>query len=516
MILQFPIPYEDELLYSLLARVGIRSGNVSHRAILMDVFGTDNFTANVELQPGISNIISNLPIGSSISANQLIFRNTMYPFFTAFRDKEQAQCIYNSLLDEHGRDLQNAIGLMSSAVKPNTYFQYCSLCNQEILQKSGELYWRRLFQIPGVRICIKHGVWLSESTVSTRGRTKYVFAAPTQDNCSDYHVQMVADKIMLEQYSCIVNKIEQLLNLKYPNRPLDWFYCHYKNQLMRKGYVSEKGRVDHQRVQKDFVDFYGVKMLDIFQSLVGGESSWLKLIFQKHRKGFHPIRHLLVMHFLGLTLDDVFYNEVSMECVESESDKHRPKRKIMKKTMTPEYKERAKKERREAWLQMRSHYPHFGRLELRKLDPKIYAWLYLYDREFLIENMPEKLPPKAGSMRHDWGKRDQEILDQVNQIVEQMMSEEGKPRRLTLKRIQETMGKQCLMRKHLKKMPLTKAFLEQVIEDAEAFRKRRVVWALGELKLQNEPLTMNRVRLKAGVSLIPEEFLHELTSITPK
>jgi len=358
-MLQFPSPYEDEILYSVIGRYGIRSGNTSHRAILDDVFGSNRFTACVELQPGISNIVSNLPVGSMISANQLIFQNTMYPFYTAFRDKEQAQSIYSNLLGEHGRDLHNAIGLMSSTIKPHTYFQYCISCNQLDIERQGELYWRRLFQIPGVRICAKHGIWLSESLIPKRGSTKYFFTAPTQDNCLDYQVRMVSDKELLEQYSCIVNHIEQLLNFKYPNRLLDWFYNCYKNQLMRKGYASQKGRVDHQRLQKDFVVFYGMELLDILQSSVRGESSWLKLIFQKHRKGFHPIRHLLVMQFLGLALDDIFHNEVSKPCVEAENDTQRPKRKIMKKTMTSEYKERAKKERRDTWLQMRSQYPHF-------------------------------------------------------------------------------------------------------------------------------------------------------------
>lgn len=140
MILQFPIPYEDELLHSLLARVGIRSGNISQRAILMDIFGTDRFTACLELQPGISNIVSNLPVRSTISTNQLILHNSMYLFYTAFRDEEQAHAIYVSMLDEHGRDLHNAIGLMSSAIKPHTHFQYCVLCNQLDMERHGEYY----------------------------------------------------------------------------------------------------------------------------------------------------------------------------------------------------------------------------------------------------------------------------------------------------------------------------------------------------------------------------------------
>ncbi|OMF39018.1 TnsD family Tn7-like transposition protein [Paenibacillus sp. FSL H7-0940] len=181
----------------------------------------------------------------------------------------------------------------------------------------------------------------------------------------------------------------------------------------------------------------------------------------------------------------------------------------MKKTMTDEHRGQAKRERREAWLKMRSQHPELGRLELRKLNPKVYAWLYLYDREFPMDHMPEKLPPKAGTTRHDWEKRDLEILEEVTEIAEQLMSVRGKPRRITLERIQEIIGSKCLMPKHMKKMPLTKAFLKGVVEDAEAFRKRRVLWEIGELESNDESLTLYKIKLKAGVSQIPEEYLQE-------
>lgn len=500
MMLQFPTPYKDELLYSVIARYGIRSGNTSHRAVLEDVFGSDRFTACLELQPGVSHIISNLPANSAISADQLIFQNTMYPFFTAFRDEKQAQHIYDSLLDNHGKDLNNAIGLMSSTVKPVAYFQYCPLCSQEDLDVRGELYWRRMHQIPGVRICTKHGIWLSESKVPTR-RIKQEFKAPKLETCPFQNVHIVSDNNMLGQYSCIINNIERLLNYQYPNRPMDWFYRCYKSHLIQKGYATDRGRVDHKRLRKDFVDFFGVELLEILQSSVSVESGWLKLIFQKHRKGFHPIRHLLVVQFLGLMLDDVFFGDPSQACIAQKNIKHQPKRKISKKNMTPEYKERAKKERRDAWLQMRTSHPNYSRLELRKLNPKIYAWLYRYDRKFLIEHMPEKLPPKAGAIRYDWVERDQEILEQVTKAVMHLQSEKGKPQRLTLGRIEEMLGKQCLMPKHLNKMPQTKVFLAKVVEDSKKFRKRRIEWAIEELKKDEEPLNLNRIKMKAGVNI---------------
>lgn len=69
-----------------------------------------------------------------------------------------------------------------------------------------------------------------------------------------------------------------------------------------------------------------------------------------------------------------------------------------------------------------------------------------------MKHMPDVLPSKSGSPRYDWQQRDREILEQVTEIVQHLINLEGKPQRITLKRIQEIMGKQCLMPKHLKKM----------------------------------------------------------------
>lgn len=362
MMTSFPIRYEDEMLYSVISRYAIRSGNTSHRATLIDVFGSSNYTVSLELQSGISRMISNLPVGSTVTKEQLIFQNTMYPFYSAFKSEEQSRWIWDEMLSEHGKDLYNAIGQSTSPIKMATHFQYCSRCNRIALETHGEMYWRRLFQIPGVKICAEHGVWLSQSEVPLRGNTRHTLIAPTQENCSEIIVEEVSDAKMIVQYRCIVNDIEKILDREYPSRPLEWFYRCYKSQLNRKGYVSVKGRVDQKRVRKDFIDYFGVELLDILQSSVVGEFNWLKSIFQKHRKGkeFHPIRHLLVIHFLGLSLEDVFYADESKVSIKSEVLADQPKRKIMKKTMTPEYKAQVRKERREEWLEMRSQNPKWA------------------------------------------------------------------------------------------------------------------------------------------------------------
>lgn len=489
------------MLYGVISRYSIRSGNTSHRATLIDVFGSSNYTVSLELQPGIRRIISNLPMGTTLTEEQFIFQNTMFLFYTAFKGEEQSRWIWDEMLSEHGKDLYNATGQSTSPIKMATHFQYCIQCNRNSLEKHGEMYWRRLFQIPGVKICVEHGVWLSQSEVPMRGITKHTLTVPTQENCSEIIVEEVSDTKMLAQYRCIVNDVEKILNCEYPSRPLEWFYRCYKNQLTSKGYVSIKGRVDQKRVREDFVDYFGVELLDILQSSVVGNHNWLKSIFQKHRKGkeFHPIRHLLVIHFLGLSIEDVFYADESKFPFKPEVLADQPKRKILKKTMTPKYREQAKKERRVSWTEMRSQHPQLGRLELRKLNSRVYAWLYLYDREFLMEHMPDRLPAKSVTIRYDWQKRDEETLQKVRLIVGQLLRVEGKSHRITIARIHEALEEQCLYAEHLSKMPSTKEYLSQVLESTEKFRERSILWAIQELKKTNEPLILNRIKIKAGV-----------------
>ncbi|KYH30455.1 hypothetical protein CLTEP_26480 [Clostridium tepidiprofundi DSM 19306] len=45
---------------------------------------------------------------------------------------------------------------------------------------------------------------------------------------------------------------------------------------------------------------------------INEESNWLRIIVRKHRKTFHPIRHLLMIDFLGMSLEELFY--VKQEC----------------------------------------------------------------------------------------------------------------------------------------------------------------------------------------------------------
>jgi hypothetical protein len=59
---------------------------------------------------------------------------------------------------------------------------------------------------------------------------------------------------------------------------------------------------------KSFKYYFGDEFLNIVKSPVqiDDESNWLAMIVRKHRKTFHPIRHLLMVEYLGLNLRELF------------------------------------------------------------------------------------------------------------------------------------------------------------------------------------------------------------------
>lgn len=53
MMTFFPVPYEDEVLYSVLARYHVRSGNISYKATMRDLFGSTSVTAVIYITSSI-------------------------------------------------------------------------------------------------------------------------------------------------------------------------------------------------------------------------------------------------------------------------------------------------------------------------------------------------------------------------------------------------------------------------------------------------------------------------------
>ncbi|MGG3772975.1 TnsD family transposase [Heyndrickxia faecalis] len=310
MILQFPSPYPDELLYSVIARYHIRAGNLFWKHTLDDLFGKRTTCATVFLPSGIRSLVQRLPQNTTLTEQELIEKHTMYPFYTVFLPTEKAQSIYEAMMSDDGRKIYMQSGMMASAIPQNQYLKYCPSCFQEDFTKYGELYWHRLHQLPGNLICTKHELWLEDSTVPITHSNKHAFILPTISNCDLTKERRISGNI-LQQLKDIALKAELLLNGHFKNQSFFHFTEFYHYHLIEKGFASFNGQVKQKELHEAFYNFYSEELLKNLYIEVG-ETKWLANFSRKHRKSFHPYYHLLMLNFLGLDVDEVF-KETSFE-----------------------------------------------------------------------------------------------------------------------------------------------------------------------------------------------------------
>ncbi|MBD2069534.1 TniQ family protein [Leptolyngbya sp. FACHB-671] len=306
MLSFFPKPYPDELLYSILARYHIRSGNTSPKLTLQELFGSRTAIATADLPSNLGAVASNLSLISGVTPQELVQNHTLYPFYAAFLPKERSQQVLEAMKSEQGGAIHDKVGIRASSVRVPKFFRFCPQCIQEDQTRYGELYWHRIHQVPGVVVCPHHAEVLQDSSVTIQGFNRHEYQAASPDTC----VAVTPDQALSNKALQILQKLAQdvdfLLTHDLPARDLNWFSQQYTTLLIERGLATATGRVHQHELLDQFLYFYGHSVLAALDSAVerDDDHTWLSNIVRKHRKVFHPIRHLLMMRFLQVPIAD--------------------------------------------------------------------------------------------------------------------------------------------------------------------------------------------------------------------
>lgn len=308
MILQFPTPYPGELLYSTLGRYHLRSGNVFWKHTIEDLFGNKTLSATAILPSGIRSLVERLPTNTTIDEKELVYKHTLFFFYTTLLPREQAISIYDAMLSNDGMKIYMQSGIMASSIPQNKFFKYCPAClNADTF---GEMYWKREHQLPGKLICLTHGLWLEDSLVPITQSNKHTYVLPSEGNC-DLKKENPVEDVSLKFHFDFLLQAERLLNGEFSHKSFEHYTDFYRKHLIQKGFASNNGRVNQVWLQEAFRSYYPDKFLADLNIDPISVELWLASITRKHRKSFHPYYHILLLNFLGLHINDVFGEMVS-------------------------------------------------------------------------------------------------------------------------------------------------------------------------------------------------------------
>lgn len=252
-----------------------------------------------------------MPVCSKYTSEGLIYGHTLYPFYAPFLSPDRARLVFERMRGDLGGTIHNMTGIMASAFPVPLYLRFCPECYKRDYQTYGELYWHRVHQIPGVLVCTEHKVMLKNSTVLYRGPNKHEYIPAVLKNCLLEPSDSILSVEVLDRLFQISMDCKWLLENRLKNHKLNWFKDNYIAYLASKDLVSPKGFVDQELLSGQFTAVFGQELLRLLHSEFDfrTESTWIKSIVRKHRKAFHPIRHLLMIRFLTGSIDRFFGND---------------------------------------------------------------------------------------------------------------------------------------------------------------------------------------------------------------
>ena len=161
----FPTLLPDELLWSAVARwaelfLGRKTGALSY-----ELCGYVYLRIAAFLPSDLSAISARLPHKPGSSANELIRNHTMYPLIAPFVGQRRRERGQNAMLEcTRGRRATDS-WLRPMGLSVRSPLRYCCLCAVEQKQSFGFSYWRRIHQIPILRICADHKCLLTDTNV---------------------------------------------------------------------------------------------------------------------------------------------------------------------------------------------------------------------------------------------------------------------------------------------------------------------------------------------------------------
>jgi hypothetical protein len=159
-------------------------------------------------------------------------------------------------------------------------------------------------------------------------------------------------------------------------------------------------------------------------------------------------------------------------------------------------------EYRKEWLEALKNHPGKSKWQIAKSHAtRACIWLYRNDLKWFNEYSPKTNNKNTGGKAHvNWEQRDQEFAEEILKAAEEIKMIEGRPIRLTKKRIVRHIGKKhYIFQWYLEKLPKSKVTLDSVIESTDEYHIRCFKWSIQVIQEKGEDVKLWRIKRETSI-----------------
>ncbi len=431
MIGFFPTPYKDELVYSWLCRYMVWSGYTAATDAYRDLYANPIIRPSVELMNNMTKDTLTV-MTKYMPMRELVYKHTLFPEYGRFiepirRDRLLKECDFTK-----GNWNNN---LMRPAGLGDRYLRYCPVCVKEDRETYGETYWNRLHQITGMKVCVKHGVYLLDSSILLETKLTRMKAA-----------EIVID----EPEGAVECHDEQILGLSLymaevflsPNYSHDGIGRYLNNRIDPK-YLRSNGERLMSELYNEYKAFYRSLSKEMLMS-----SNVMTRIYRGKPGLFGYICQLA--YFEGVSPEELLHDGAETEDGDIFD-------RVSHKTGEP--------------------------LERVKLIGEALLEEIKKDNGIRVRHVRQKV---------NLDKEDEQLSFKVREIAAEIYgSGEERPRKVTMSAVARVLH---VDGHKMKRMKRCMEELERYQESQEHYWARELIWAVGELERRGEPLNFKHLR----------------------
>ncbi len=428
-----------------------------------------------------------------LSFDELIMCHTLYPYYTSFSSKQNADWVYTWAKESRKGASISYLGAFGGQAYEPRHLRFCSQCYAEEQEQYGEGFWHRLHQTPGVLVCERHHCVLMESTVLYLSkRSNEYLPAKVSRLFPAIHPPVFSDKgrqqtIQLANDILFLYGSYKRIRVAFAKHGYN-FRALFIRLLREKGLVTNGGELRLATFRQAFLDFYDSELLAALGFFFGDsvDRPWIVSMCRSNTVTSHPLRYILLARFLCGSLQKLIQHaeEYSPEELDDISLRHYGQPDRFEEKLTA-YRKR--------WSQACRKMPGAAQNEIRATAPSVYTWLNRHDKDWLAEHPKERRRRGGNKTFSDWNAKDAAYSDKVQLEAEKLRRNIGKPVQITKTKLFNAIGCGNLPKEKQELLPQTIKAIAREIETKQEFQLRRVNWAAEELTMRGEPLVKWRI-----------------------
>jgi transcriptional regulator with XRE-family HTH domain len=300
MTVALPLPYEDELLYSVICRYMNEAGVETPSRTLQNLFGR-TVRPSGDMLGDLSRFAEQTRTSWGLSAFQIAQRCTLLPYYTSYATEARRVAAYAFIAGAKGTRPSKLLGLQGTLVQRASTFRFCEQCAEYDIAQVGEAYWKRSHQLPGIFACLLHGTALQISSVPQKSkslkqwRPGHGVIVSTVSTCSNSANNWARNSDLLE---VMRRSTELLVNASPASMPLTKEY--YYERAQDVGLVKPSGHIKMETIRAEMIGMYGQEYLDAIGLPVPSrpKEAWPFRMMKRDQISYQPLQHVLLGHFL--------------------------------------------------------------------------------------------------------------------------------------------------------------------------------------------------------------------------